>query len=413
MSARTRHPTCTKFGVLGLAFVAVALAGCNGASGRLGGGRANKELPLPFVERPAGPTSWQAIQSSGTRVGQYATGLQAEFLTIQRSIRTQQAELQTIFNSNAKNVEIFYGTNAAIEARLHLGTLPNNRVLIEQWNEAQAALDQIAWNIRDLDRLVELLIGDANAINSVRRKVQTLGGDSEGNARDRDNLMRLEGDATAALNLINRLQQESLYVMGRESSFMQVRRPALATLQESIRAGNLADTVIATATVPQQREPSPQTNSVPTPAESVVSERSVITQEPALQQETVSRVPTEQEAEQQVSGIDVDAITSVPLVIIRFDRPNVVYEGPLERAIRRTLAKDPNMQFNLVAVFPPHDDEAALMQAESASWNFAQSVFRSLTEKIGVAPEQIEMRTQIKDAAKSNEVHIYVSAKAL
>ncbi len=422
MSKRTRHLKRASSLVVELGLAAVLLSGCNGNPGFLGGG-SKDNLPAPVVEWPAEPEAaaaeLQSVPSSGTRVGQYATGLQAQLANLQSEIAMQQADIQTLLSANAANVEIFYGTFAAVEARLHLGTLPNNPVLIEQWNEAQAALDQIAWNVRDLDLLIESLIGQANTINNVRREVQILGGDPEGNARDRDNLMRVESDATATLNLIDRLQQEALYAMGREASFVQVRRGELTTLQDAIRVGDLADTTIATAAVPSRTvkspEPKLEASQPAPPAPDLAVEPAQERPQQESQQSaapTAPAEPVEPPAKQQVAAVDMDAIKSLPLVIIRFDRPSVVYEGPLERAIRKTLAEDPKTQFNLVAVFPPREDEAALLQAESASWQYAESVFRSLTE-IGVAPEQIEMRTQVKDAAKSNEVHIYVSPKTL
>ena len=394
---------------------AAILAGCSGSTGfNRDGGKDN--LPPPVVERPAPPPSASAAPSmpaSDTRVGQFAAGLEADLATLGQKIAAEQGQLQALFNSNTQSVEIYYGTLAAIQARLHLGTVENNPVLIEQWNEAQAALDQIAWNNNDLDQLVESLINDAAAINEVRREVQTAGGDPAGSSFDREVLMRLEREATAQLTLVDRLQQESLSALSRQASLVRVQREELASLQDAIRIGDLADTDIATAGVGQMAQPEP-TPPESAPAEPLPPEPpSPAAAAPPPEEETEPAVQAEDPAPeppaQEVAALPLDDVKMLPLVIIRFDRPNVVYEGPLERAIRKTLENNPNTQFNLVAVFPPRDDEAALLQAESASWQFAQSVFRSLTE-IGVAPEQIEMRTQLKEAAKSNEVHIYVAA---
>ena len=55
--------------------------------------------------------------------------------------------------SSERKGEEYFGTISAIEERLRLGSPPANAVLIQQWNEAQAALDQIAWDINGLDRV--------------------------------------------------------------------------------------------------------------------------------------------------------------------------------------------------------------------------------------------------------------------
>lgn len=397
-----------------LAAAALALASCNG-SGPLNGGNVERGLPPPVFEWRAAPETVSARagnrENTGTRAGQFAAALQAQVSDLQAVIEKKHSELQSIFNSTAQNVEIVYGTMAAIEARLHLGTLPNNPVLIEQWNETQASLDQIAWNVRDLDPLIASLMDDAAAINDVRRQIQSLGSDPESGARDQETLLQLDRSARAAITLIDRLRQDSLESIRRDASFVQARQAELAGLQNAIRAGDTAEFAVTSTGAP------PEANSTrSTPATGLEQPAA---SEPAPATAKTPPQPRKRPAElgppsvsQRTAALMSEPVAGLPLAIIRFDRPGVVYEEPLQRAIEKRLAEDPNTQFNLVAVFPPRDDEADLMQAEAASWQYAQAVFRSLTE-IGVAPEQIEIRTQVRDAAKDNEVHIYVSAKSL
>ena len=390
-----------------LAIGGFALASCNG-SGPWNGGNVEQGLPPPVFE-------WRAaaeMGNTGTRAGQLASALQSQLSNFQAGIEKKQSELQSIFNSTAQNVEIFHGTMAAIEARLHLGTLPNNPVLIEQWNEAQAALDQIAWNARDLGRLIESLVDDAAAINDMRRQIQKLGSDPESGARDRDNLLKLDRSAGAAINLIDRLRRDSLESISRETSFVQARQVELAALQNAIRAGDLIESAVTSAGAPPDAN-STRSTSATDLEQPAASKPPPVTAKPPPQPR---KRPGEREpanVSQQTAALVSKPVNSLPLVIIRFDKPGVVYEGTLQRAIQKRLAEDPNTQFDLIAVFPPQDNETDLMQAEAASWQYAQAVFRSLTEEIRVAPEQIEMRTQIRDTAKSSEVHIYVSTEAL
>ena len=57
------------------------------------------------------------------------------------------ADLQAIRVTTAQNAAAYYGTVAAVQARLQVGTTPGNPILQQQWAQAQAQLDTLNLDI--------------------------------------------------------------------------------------------------------------------------------------------------------------------------------------------------------------------------------------------------------------------------
>jgi hypothetical protein len=89
-----------------------------------------------------------------------------------------------------------------------------------------------------------------------------------------------------------------------------------------------------------------------------------------------------------------------PLVVIRFDKPDVAYEPQLYQALSRALERRPDAVFDLVAVSPQGGNP-------SAARRNADTVFQSMTN-MGLPAERVAMAAMPSDAAKTPEVHIYV-----
>jgi len=96
-----------------------------------------------------------------------------------------------------------------------------------------------------------------------------------------------------------------------------------------------------------------------------------------------------------------------PLVIIRFDRPNVSYEQALYGAVKRALERRPDANFDLVAVSPNAGSPAQVALHTDASKRNAANVVRSLTN-MGLAADRISLSATTSASVQSNEVQIYV-----
>jgi hypothetical protein len=96
-----------------------------------------------------------------------------------------------------------------------------------------------------------------------------------------------------------------------------------------------------------------------------------------------------------------------PLVLIRFDRPNVNYEQALFAAVSAALDRRPDASFDLVAVTPSTGSQAQLSLAREESRRDAERVLRSLTS-MGLSPNRVALSQMTSPAAQTNEVHLYV-----
>ncbi len=96
-----------------------------------------------------------------------------------------------------------------------------------------------------------------------------------------------------------------------------------------------------------------------------------------------------------------------PLVVIRFDRPNIAYEQALYTAVSRALDKRPDARFDLVAVAPNASSAAQVTAGTNASKRNAESVLRSLA-KMGLPVDRVSLSAATSPDARVNEIHLYV-----
>ena len=96
-----------------------------------------------------------------------------------------------------------------------------------------------------------------------------------------------------------------------------------------------------------------------------------------------------------------------PLVVIRFNQPNVDYEQALFTVVSRALERRPNAAFDLVAVAPSVGSAAQVSLATGKSRRNAEGVLRSLTN-MGLPADRITLSATSSPSAQVNEVHVYV-----
>ncbi|MCZ6764192.1 MAG: hypothetical protein O7C63_04575, partial [Alphaproteobacteria bacterium] len=96
-----------------------------------------------------------------------------------------------------------------------------------------------------------------------------------------------------------------------------------------------------------------------------------------------------------------------PLVVIRFDRPDVPYQQALYSALSEALDRMPTASFDVVAIAPNQGTPAQVALKTNESKRNAEQVFRSLTD-MGLSGDRVSLSTTTSAAVQSNEVHIYV-----
>ncbi len=101
------------------------------------------------------------------------------------------------------------------------------------------------------------------------------------------------------------------------------------------------------------------------------------------------------------------AYSGTPLVVIRFDHPDVDYQQILYAALTQALQSRPNAGFSVVAVSPTRGSAAAVQLAQTAAERHAQEVLRSMTD-MGVPATRLNVASATDPAATSSEVRVFV-----
>jgi len=96
-----------------------------------------------------------------------------------------------------------------------------------------------------------------------------------------------------------------------------------------------------------------------------------------------------------------------PLIVIRFNRPDVNYEDALYSSVSQALQKYPSATFEIVAISSGQGGPARTAAASSDARRQGEAVLRSLTQ-MGMPLERLTLSAATGTEAKSSEVHVYL-----
>jgi hypothetical protein len=124
--------------------------------------------------------------------------------------------------------------------------------------------------------------------------------------------------------------------------------------------------------------------------------------------ERFAQVSNQHHADRQRSRTAAPAVTERrPLVVIRFDRPDVPYEPALYTAVSRALERRPSAVFDLVAVSPSSGSEAETAHSADEAQRDAERVMRALS-KMGLPADRVTLSAMFSTDILDNEVRIFV-----
>ncbi len=319
------------------------------------------------------PSAQPLAGQTGTFVGAKVAQQRAELGALNATIRSRQIDLETFRNTARQNSQNYFATVAAINARLRIGTTPGNPVLVSQWNAAQSELDRLLTDIASLNTLGNHTASDSAMasylLESVRATYSLQGAVDE----DHRQLAAIEDEVNRSMVLIDRLLGDIQGTIGRYTEYVNAERRNLTSLSLAIKNGEYVG-------------PS-------------LSNRGI--ERASLQGEAAQREPTPP-LEPGIALAD-----RRPLVVIRFDRPDVEYRQALYAAVSTALERRPSSMFDLVAVAPNQGSPADVALGSSAAKRNANAVLQSLTE-MGLPSSRVTLSATTSTSARTNEVHIYV-----
>ena len=309
--------------------------------------------------------------ASGTFVGQKIDPLKTDYTSVGDAFDVHRDSYEEVKSRVYGSATEFFGTVAAINTKLQLGTTPGNPVLVRQYDQAQGELDNIEEYLREINLLNQKVNADAGVVallKSTINKVLRLAGAID---QDHRQLEVLEDDVEKLEIDIARLINEITEEISRQSGFAKIENQNLLVMAVAIRNGEAMGTGILNR--------------------SFLAAQALADVGPPDQQLEVPKV--------NISGL--------PLVVIRFDDPDINYEKTLFDAIGTTVDKKPDATFGLVAVAPIGKNEGETRINSSKVKKYAERVLRSLVS-FGLPSKKVALTAKTSGDVVVPEVHIYV-----
>ena len=310
-------------------------------------------------------------EASGTFVGQKIDPLKTDYTSVGDAFSMHRDSYEEVKSRVYGAATEFYGTVAAINTKLQLGTTPGNPVLVRQYDQAQGELDNIEEYLREINLLNQKVNADAGVVallKSTINKVLRLAGAID---QDHRQLEVLEDDVEKLEIDIARLINEITEEISRQSGFAKIENQNLLVMAVAIRNGEAMGTGILNR--------------------SFLAAQALADAGPPDQQLDVPQVN----------------ITGLPLVVIRFDDPDINYEKTLFDAIGTTVDKKADATFGLVAVSPIGKNEGETRINASKVKKYAERVLRSLVS-FGLPSKKVALTAKTSGDVVVPEVHIYV-----
>tara|TARA_Y100000590_G_scaffold467196_1_gene645336 strand:+ start:8992 stop:10152 length:1161 start_codon:yes stop_codon:yes gene_type:complete len=308
---------------------------------------------------------------SGTFVGQKIPSLNDDFFAVKEAFDMHRSNYEEIKARVYGSSTQFYGTVAAISTKLQLGTTPGNPILVRQYDQAQTELKNIEAYMREINLLNQKVNADAGVVallKSTINKTLRLAGAID---QDHRQLEILEDDVEKIEIEIARLINELTEEISRQAGFTKIENQNMLTIAVAIRNGEAMGTGILNR--------------------SFLAAQALAVAGPPDQQLEVPKV--------NISGL--------PLVVIRFDDPNIDYEKTLYDTIGTTIDKIPDASFGLVAVSPIGKNEGETRINSSKVKKYAERVLRSLVS-FGLPSKKVALSAKTSGDVVVPEVHIYV-----
>ena len=327
------------------------------------------QTQTPSAAPPAVGTGNYAAQpvtpgaSTGTYVGQKVASLRGDLQRLQNNINQHNQELQQARQAMASDAGSYYTLVASINSRLQVGTTPGNPQLVQQWTQAQSSLDRLADDIARLNTISNAAASDSALAAYILESVRAAYGLQGAVDEDHRQLAILENDCNRTVPLIDRLLSDLNEDASRQSNYVSNERRNLTVLSLAIKNGELYGQ--------------------------------------SFNNRGLAGAPS------QVAAATPAMAGRQPLMVIRFDKPNVPYEQALYSAVSRALDRRPGATFEVVAVSPTGGNAGQSALNTSTSKRNAESVVRSLTS-MGLPPDRINVSATSSAAAQGNEVQVFV-----
>jgi TolA-binding protein len=300
------------------------------------------------------PVTIDAGPDTGTAVNKTIQSLRAQVTGLQQKLAANSGRLVELRNSGAGAAGAYQEAKAHITTRLQVGTTRGNPELVAQWNVAQGQLDALSANVNALNALGTDVTNDSSAAHYALDQIGATFAVSGAVDEDHRQLQLLEDQTSQTIVMIDRLLKETSDAIQRQTAYLANERSNLTTLAGAIKSGDFYGGGVISS----------------------------------------------------LGGSPV-ASAGAPLVVVRFDRPNVDYQQVLYAALNQALQNRPGANFQVVAVSPTRGTAASVQIAQSTARRHAQDVMRTMTD-MGVPATRLNVASTTDPSATSSEVRVFV-----
>jgi hypothetical protein len=366
--------------VLGFALMAaLSLAACSDIDDMFGGGDETAAAEAAPPDAGAPPTTAAPVTSApisagaapvatitpvtidngpdtGTAVNKTIQSLRAQVAGLQQKLAANSQRLADLRNQGAGAAGAYQEAKAHITTRLQVGTTRGNPELVAEWNTAQGQLDALSANVNGLNTLGTDVTNDSSTAHYALNQISATFSVSGAVDEDHRQLQLLEDETSQTIVMIDRLLSEVSDGIQRQTAYVATERSNLTTLAAAIKNGDFYGGGVTGAL--------------------------------------------------GSGGLQM-ATAGTPLVVVRFDHPNVDYQQILYAALNQALQNRPGASFQVVAVSPTRGTAASVQIAQSAARRHAEDVMRSMSD-MGVPATRMNVASTTDPSTTVSEVRVFV-----
>jgi hypothetical protein len=302
------------------------------------------------------PVSIDPGSDTGTAVSKTIASLRAQVSGLQGKLAANAGRMADLRSQGAGAAGAYQEAKAHITTRLQVGTTRGNPELVAEWNTAQGQLDALSANINALNNLGTDVANDSSTAHYALDQISATFNVSGAVDEDHRQLQLLEDETSQTIVMIDRLLSEVSSSTQRQTSYVASERANLTTLAASIKSGELYGGGSAALTG---------------------------------------------------MGNAQMASAGTPLVVVKFDHPDVDYQQILYAALNQALQSRPGASFQVVAVSPTRGNAASVQIAQSTARRHAQDIMRSMTD-MGVPAARLNVASTTDPGTSVSEVRVFV-----
>ncbi len=356
--------------------------------------------------------------SSGTVVGNRALELRDEVLRLRSSVNLNANEFSVLRANGAAGAVQYHSTVAAITARLQNGTTRGNPILLRQWDEAEASLNEVTSSLERLNSLQTSVAADASLASYLLESVQAAFQLSGAVDEDHDQLKLLRDEVSRQIVQLDYLRNQVTDDIQRQTAYLTTERSNLQALAFAITRGELLGSSLQNRPVIVHTPPlmslqgastmhgRPSGAPTPTAAPTIPVHPGQVGPAPMSPRDYMSETSQEWSPQAATEAPSAPSAGRL-LVLIRYNQPVVDYAQQLSQAVSTALERQPGSTFSVIAVSPSSGDPAELASQQETANRNAESVKRSLVQ-LGLAPSRITVARAQMQSATTPEVHVYV-----